>query len=148
MKCLCRLQVSDMGYYECQLEKGHEGNHKFVHNGESFPRRNYLISWEPNEKFDIIFTEEMLKETNLNEVIEKIESLDIVSEVRFEYNDDYDAIPKLMIYVELKMHDLTTEQDSEIWYNIYNIYNILKEIKYKNEILDDMSIVNILLSVY
>ena len=145
MKCLCRLQVSDMGYYEYQLEKGHKGNHKFVHNGESFPRRNYSISWEPNEKLDIIFTEEMLKETNLNGVIEKIKSLDIVSEVRVEYNDDYDAIPKLMIYVELKMHDLTTEQDSEIW---YNIYNILKEIKYKDEILDDMSIVDILLSVY
>lgn len=87
----------------------------------------------------------MLKETNLNEVIEKIKSLDIVSEVRVGYNDDYDAIPKLMIYVELKMHDLTTEQDSEIW---HSIYNILKEIKYKDEILDDMSIVDILLSVY
>ena len=145
MKCLCRLQVSDMGYYECQLEKGHKGNHKFVHNGESFPRRNYSISWEPNEKLDIIFTEEMLKETNLDEVIEKIKNLDITNEVRFEYNDDYDATPKLIIYVELKIHDLTTEQDSEIW---YSIYNILKEIKYKDEILDDMSIVDILLSVY
>ncbi len=145
MKCLCRLQVSDMGYYECQLEKGHKGNHKFEHNGESFPRRNYSISWEPNEKLDIIFTEEMLKETNLDEVIEKIKSLDITNEVRVEYNDDYGAIPKLMIYVELKMHDLTTEQDSEIW---YSIYNIIKEIKYKNEILGDMSIVDILLSVY
>jgi UDP-N-acetylglucosamine:LPS N-acetylglucosamine transferase len=40
---------------------------------------------------------------------------------------------------------LIIEQDSEIW---FNIYNILEEIKYKNEILDDMSIVDILLSVY
>ena len=145
MKCLCRLQVSDMGYYECQLEKGHEGNHKFEHNGESFPKRNYSISWEPNEKLDVIFTEEMLKETNLDEVIEKIKGLDIVNGVRIKYSDDYDALPKLMIYVFLTLQNLTTEQDSEIW---YSIYNILKEIKYKNEILDDMSIVDILLSVY
>ena len=35
IRCNCRLQLSDMGYLECELKEGHSGDHHFSHNGES-----------------------------------------------------------------------------------------------------------------
>ena len=34
INCNCRLEVSDNGYFECELEQGHSGNHQFTHNSK------------------------------------------------------------------------------------------------------------------
>ena len=66
-KCKCRLEISDSGYLECELEKGHIGNHQFSHNGESWPNRKYQVLWERDPEKDFIFLEDHLKEINFEE---------------------------------------------------------------------------------
>lgn len=67
--CNCRYSICDMGYFECQLPKGHEGNHFFKE--DDFDKRTFNISWEQNQKLDIIFNKEKVFElTNLQETLE------------------------------------------------------------------------------
>lgn len=88
MKCNCRLQDSDMGYYECQLEVNHIGNHSYYHNGETWPKRKYTITWEKDIEKDIIFTEQMLLETNINDVFNNIKEKFKIDDINYDYNDD------------------------------------------------------------
>ena len=68
IRCNCRLQLSDMGYLECELKEGHSGDHQSSHNGESWPGRKYKITWERETEKDFIFREEHLSEINFDEV--------------------------------------------------------------------------------
>lgn len=101
-KCKCRLEVSDMGYLECELEEGHLGTHQFTHNGESWPRRKYQITWERDTEKDFIFKEEYLKEINFDEVFINIkESFNIISfDYKFEDEAIYGATPILWLNIE------------------------------------------------
>lgn len=101
-KCNCRLEVSDMGYLECELEKDHIGHHQFTHNGETWPKRKYQISWERDSEKDFIFLEEYLKEINFEEVFVYIkENFNILS-YNYKFEDDaiYGATPLLWLNVE------------------------------------------------
>lgn len=75
-KCNCRFQLGDNGYYECDLEKNHIGNHKYSENKLSknnWRKRAYAIEWERDEKKDIIITLKWIKKnTNLEDICNKI----------------------------------------------------------------------------
>ena len=67
-RCNCRFTLCDMGYFECSLEKGHEGNHSF--NDEE---KGYNIEWKPRGKKDIIITEKwLIDNTNFLTSIEEL----------------------------------------------------------------------------
>lgn len=102
MRCNCRLEVSDMGYLECELEKNHLGNHQFSHNGESWPKRKYQITWERDAEKDFIFLEEHLRETNINEVCNYIQNNFNIISFDYKFDDDviYGATPILWLFME------------------------------------------------
>lgn len=74
--CNCRFQLGDMGYYECQLEKNHEGNHKYTEDKtlkNNWRKRNYSIEWEVNPKKDLILDLEWMKtQTNLVSILDDL----------------------------------------------------------------------------
>lgn len=130
MKCLCRFQVSDMGYYECQLERYHNGNHSFSHDGKSsWPSVPYKIEWEQNAERDIIFTEEMLKETNLEDIYADILKMFDIVKVTHNYTDDslHGETPILWIYAKYKEDFNDSEERSEEFYEI--LWDLESEIR-------------------
>lgn len=71
--CNCRFQLTDMGYFECCLEKNHEGNHKFNSENSTHKSRNYVIEWEKDEKKDIIIDMDWMKQnTNLFDLLDNL----------------------------------------------------------------------------
>lgn len=102
MRCNCRLEVSDMGYLECELEKDHFGDHQFSHDGEYWPKRKYQVTWERDTEKDFIFLEEHLLETNINEVLNYIKNHFNIVSFNYKFDDDaiYGATPILWLYME------------------------------------------------
>ena len=136
MECSCRFQLGDMGYYECQLEKGHEGNHSFSHDGKSrWPRVAYKLEWEQDAERDIIFTEEMLEDTTLKEIcIEILETFD-VKEISYNYEDDslHGETPILWISAKYKYDSIDSEE----------FYTMLGDLEYEiREFIDDRFMYN------
>lgn len=77
--CNCRFSLCDTGYFECQLPKGHNGNHFFKTNDL---KRNYEISWEQDKDKDIIFDLKKVYElTNLKEVLNILRNNQYVEEI-------------------------------------------------------------------
>lgn len=102
INCNCRLEVSDNGYLECELEQGHSGNHQFTHSGETWPRRKYQITWERDEEKDFIFLEEYLKEINFEDVFLYIKDNFNILSYDYIFKDDAKdgATPTLLVYME------------------------------------------------
>ena len=102
MKCNCRFQIGDMGYYTCQLEKDHIGAHQYSHDGKGWPRRKYQILWEIDEEKDYIFTKDDMDKTNINDVFNYIKTnFNILSfEYYFEDNSIHSAVPCIWIKAE------------------------------------------------
>lgn len=102
MKCNCRLQLSDMGYLECELEEGHSGDHQFSHNGESWPNRKYQITWERDTEKDFIFKEEHLSEINFEDVFVYIKDNYNILSYNYKFEDDsiHGSTPILSLNVE------------------------------------------------
>ncbi len=75
MKCDSRISISDYGYYECELEKNHEGEHCWFSKRENNINKkypSYKVTWEKNEFNDVNVDFEWYKnKTNLLEVIEE-----------------------------------------------------------------------------
>lgn len=139
--CKCRLQITDMGYYECDLPKGHEGRHSVnIESKHSTPA--YKIEWEKDSKRDILITKDWLFEnTNIQSSIDKVmDRFPFLKEYKIEedFNDpihgkDYN----IQVYFKTKeeyiekicgeIEDYDSEIESEI--------NFLKEFleKHKNE---------------
>ena len=118
IRCNCRLQLSDMGYLECELKEGHSGDHHFSHNGESWPGRKYKITWERDEEKDFIFKEEYLKEINFEEVFINIKDNYNILSYNYKFRDDsiYGATPTLWIYAEyFEEYEDTDEFFEKIW---------------------------------
>ena len=89
IRCNCRLQLSDMGYLECELKEGHSGDHQSSHNGESWPGRKYKITWERDTEKDFIFREEHLSEINFDEVFVYIKDNYNILSYNYKFEDDY-----------------------------------------------------------
>ena len=116
MKCDCRLQLSDMGYLECELEEGHSGDHQFSHNGESWPMRKYQVTWERDEEKDFIFLEEYLKEINFEDVFVYIKDNFNILSYNYNFEDDsiYGSTPILWLNVEYNRDFEDTDEFYEI----------------------------------
>ena len=116
MKCSCRLQLSDMGYLECELEEGHSVDHQFSHNGESWPRRNYQITWERDSEKDFIFKEEHLSEINFEDVFVYIkDNYNILSyNYKFRDNSIHGSTPILWLNIEYNRDFEDTDEFLEI----------------------------------
>ena len=68
MTCKCRL-YQDEGYYECSLGVSHTGKHKsFVDNAH----RRYSVSWDRDDRKDIIVTQKIIDGSNMGECISLI----------------------------------------------------------------------------
>lgn len=102
INCNCRLEVSDNGYLKCELEQGHSGNHQFTHNGETWPRRKYQITWERDEEKDFIFLEEYLKEINFEDVFLYIKDNFNILSYDYIFKDDAKdgGTPTLLVNME------------------------------------------------
>lgn len=120
MQCNCRLQIGDMGYYECSLPKGHDGDHSFSHSGDKWPKRKYSITWEQDIEKDIIFTEEMLKCTNINDVFEYIKGNFNITEIEYNYVDDslHGSTPSIWVYPKWNKEIEDTDECYEIIWNL------------------------------
>ena len=116
MKCNCRLQLSDMGYLECELEEGHSGDHQFSHNGESWPMRKYQITWERDTEKDLIFKEEHLSEINFEDVFVYIKDNFNILSYNYNFEDEaiYGATPILWLNVEYNIDFEDTDEFYEI----------------------------------
>ena len=120
MQCNCRLQIADMGHYKCQLTKGHKGDHSYFHDGKSWPKRKYSITWEQDTDRDIIFREEMLKDTNINEVFENIKEKFNIIEIEYNYEDDaiHGSTPSIWINAKWHKEIVDTDDCYEIIWNL------------------------------
>ena len=102
MKCDCRLQISDMGYFKCELEEDHIGDHQFSHNAEKWPRRKYTITWERDTEKDFFFKEEHLSEINFDDVFDYIKDNYNILSYNYKFVDDsiHGSTPILWLNVE------------------------------------------------
>ena len=133
MKCSCRLQLSDMGYLECELEEGHSVDHQFSHNGESWPMRKYQITWERDSEKDFIFKEEHLSEINFDDVFVYIKDNYNILSYNYKFVDDsiYGSTPILWLNVEyfeyfkeeIHFYEVIWAEESKI--NVYLRDNLL-----------------------
>ena len=115
-KCNCRLQLSDMGYLECELEEGHSGDHQFSHNGDSWPRRKYQITWERDEEKDFIFKEEHLSEINFEDVFVYIKDKYNILSYNYKFRDNsiHGSTPILWLNIEYNGDFEDTDEFLEI----------------------------------
>jgi hypothetical protein len=105
-KCKCRFQLCDMGYFECELEVGHDGNHQYTHKPtkqNSWPDREYTIIWEQITDKDFVVTEEWLEnDTNLNAVLNGIiVNTPVLTKYEWAFQDDplYGSTPSVWLNV-------------------------------------------------
>lgn len=145
-RCNCRFQIGDMGYYECDLEVGHIGNHSYTHNADSWPRRKYILTWERNEEKDYIFKECDLVQTNLKELIEYIKKNFNIIDAQYNFTDDsiHGSTPILWISFisDIKFEDTEKfyeelcAQETEIEKYFYDNFKFNNKTLYDSEILD------------
>ncbi len=143
MKCDSRLQLSDMGYHECQLNKNHEGDHKYTKKkGESWVRTGYTISWEKDEINDTNINVEWLKKnTNLFQLLDeeilnysKYFSHYEVDDQRFNdplYGDDFTLCIDLYCIAELR--ELLDNWNEEEYLKFKKKFCIFKYGEYKED---------------
>ena len=122
IKCNCRLEVSDHGYLECELEEGHSGNHQFTHSGETWPRRKYQITWERDYEKDFIFLEEYLEEINFEDVFLYIkDNFNILSyDYIFEDDSIHSATPILWLNMKYNQNFINDDSFYEILWDEEN----------------------------
>ena len=152
MKCNCRFQIGDMGYYECQLEKNHLGNHSYSHDGKGWPNRKYQLIWERDEEKDYIFTEDDMNRTNINDVFNYIKDNFNILSLNYHFDDDSlnGSVPCIWINAEYN----SDFEDNDIFYqklrdeeNEINNY-IDDNLMFNGSILNQRDILNIHLSIY
>ena len=134
-KCNCRFQICDMGYFECELNKGHSGTHQFTHNHtkkDPWPEREYTITWKQDPNKDFIINEDFIKdETNFESLVSNvIDSTTYLTHYNWYFNDDalYGATPVIWLNVG---YDGTYPTDSDGYGEVFKeeskLYTLMEE---------------------
>lgn len=141
-----------MGYYKCQLEKGHLGNHQYSHDGESWPRRKYTVQWERDDEKDFIFTEEDMSKTNINDVFDYVKANFNFLSLKYHFEDDslHGAVPHIRINAEY----YSDFEDNDVFYDkLLNEENEMRtyideNLLFNGKILNQRDTLRLHLSVY
>lgn len=147
MKCDCRLQISDMGYFKCELEEDHIGDHQFSHNAEKWPRRKYTITWERDEEKDFIFREEYLNDVNFEDVFVYIKNNYNILSYYHVFEDDpiQGSTPILWLYFE---YNSDFKDNDEFYEKLFKEESIIGQYVHNNLLFRGKTINRDTLSVH
>lgn len=126
MECKSRFQLCDMGYFECQLDIGHIGDHQYTRNPAiDSDETPFRIIWKPMDSKDLVIDETwLLNNTNFQNVLEQILLFPEITKIEYIFQDDpvHGAVPSIWINTETTLY--TTAELEDVTNNVVDIiYN-------------------------